>query len=407
MKNTIKEIKNCTGCGLCAFICPTGAISIVSDENREHFLYPHIDEQKCINCGLCKQKCPAQAKGNKVDRESNVYLYSKNEWSKLKLSSSGGAFQTIAEHFLMKGKTSIYGACWDGLKVIHKRITNIDELKNMLGSKYIQSYVSKDVYAQIKEDLRNNYNVVFSGTPCQVAAVRTFINKNEQERLLLIELLCHGVPSQWAFDKCIEHENKIIKGNIESFAFRHKIAFEKDNRNFLYTFSKNKNMYKTCGTFIFNPFYVAFHSYSIYRKSCYDCNFRNNRFSDIIIGDFWGLSKLLNNVNSNFDKSLMIPLTKKGKEVVESMCTDSNISVGQVDQFNESLFRNSTKNDKFTDFNVCINDFSYYKKLRPNIHLFITKISIKNFVKTLINLVLPKNKKMRHTELIYKVKKIK
>lgn len=90
-------------------------------------------------------------------------------------------------------------------------------------------------------------------------------------------------------------------------------------------------MYKTCGTFIFNPFYVAFHSYSIYRKSCYDCNFRNNRFSDIIIGDFWGLSKLLNNVNSNFDKSLMIPLTKKGKEVVESMCTDSNISVGQVD----------------------------------------------------------------------------
>ena len=75
------------------------------------------------------------------------------------------------------------------------------------------------------------------------------------------------------------------------------------------------------------------------------------------------------------------------------MCTDSNISVGQVDQFNESLFRNSTKNDKFTDFNVCINDFSYYKKLRPNIRLFITKISIKNFVKTLINLVLPKNKK--------------
>lgn len=407
MKNTVKEIKNCTGCGLCSFICPTGAISIVADENREHFLYPHIDEQKCIKCGLCKQKCPAQAKGITVDLENNVYLYAETEWSKLKLSSSGGAFQTIAEHLLKKGNSSVYGACWDSLKVVHKRITNIEELKKMLGSKYVQSYVSKDIYALIKKDLQNNYNVVFSGTPCQVAAVRTFLSKNEQEKVLLIELLCHGVPSQWAFDKCIEHENRIIKGSIESFSFRHKIAHEKDNRNFVYTFRKNRHMYKTVGSFLFNPYYAAFHSYSIYRKSCYDCNFRNNRLSDIIIGDFWGLSKLNADVKSNFDKSLMIPLTKKGKKVVKSMCTNNNFNVSQVDKFNESLFRNSTKNAKFADFNSRISDFSYYKKIRPNIRLFKAKISTKNFVKTMINLVLPRNKKMKHTELIYKIKKFK
>ncbi|MGI6713997.1 MAG: Coenzyme F420 hydrogenase/dehydrogenase, beta subunit C-terminal domain [Bacilli bacterium] len=402
---TINNIQFCTGCGLCAHLCPKDAIKIIEDPRRRHFLFPVIDKEKCINCGLCFQGCPVH-KEKKLDLDTKVYHFRHEDKNKLKESSSGGAFQKIAEIFLTKENVAVYGAAWSGLKVQHQRITSLDDLSLLLGSKYIQSLVDKNIYTSIKQDVKDGKEVLFSGTPCQVAAVHALLNEQEREKVLLIELLCHGVPNQWGFDRCIEQENKVIKGEIISFDFRHKTAYEKDNRQFSYVYQKENKNYEVVGQYFFFPYYYFFHSYSIYRDSCYQCNFRNNRLGDIIIGDFWGASKLDKTLPNDWDRSIMIPLTFKGEDIVHSIGTKKDIPVADISIYNESLLFDSKKDSGFVDFYEKIENLKYYKKKRINPHYLKFKIILRNTVKFCINLFLPKKQKKNYTKIVHFKNKI-
>ena len=407
--NNISKVSNCTGCGLCSFICPTGAIEIIEDENKNHFFFPQINEDKCIDCGLCLKKCPSLMQKDPFDLDRKCYLYQNKDKTKLLRSASGGAFNTIAEEVLSNGGV-VYGAAWDGLSVIHKRVDSLSELPCLNGSKYVQSYISRELYNQIKNDIKNNRKILFSGTPCQVAAVSVLFSYFKYDNGFLVEIICHGVPNQWTFRRAIELENERIHGNIYCFEFRHKKGFEKNNTAFKYCFSKGDNAYVVEGTNYYFPYYKAFHTYSIFRDSCYSCNFRSHRYGDLIIGDFWGLSKLNAKYKSDFDKSVVLPLTKKGELLCSEFAINTNYSVKNYGKFNEGLLCDSSKEKGFANFyneNASDNDLQYYKSnyyKNPKLNNF--KVKIKNAIKCVVNLFLPNSKKYKYYDYYYRKRRI-
>ncbi len=404
-KSRIDSINNCSGCGLCSFICPKNVIILSDDLNRDHFIYPTIDYDACVNCGLCFSKCPANNKEYiKLNHQSVFYFKMENETNLLK-SSSGGAFQTIATRFLSNGNAAVYGAAWDDeLTVSHIRVTELETLNKLYGSKYIQSKITKDIYKSILIDLKNGMNVLFSGTPCQVAAVSTLVeDKTLRENLFLIEILCHGVPNEWAFKKCIEYENNYIEGKIIKFDFRYKHSGAKDNRKFRYIYIKNNSYYETIADNYYFPFYSSFHDYSNFRESCYKCDYRENRFGDLILGDFWNIQLLDENISTDYNSSLVIPLSIKGEKLLPKECKLVSVPLKKLD--NDSLFNDSEYSATYHELYKKINSYKNYKMLKNKTRLLKQKNFFKNFVKFVLN-YFGLRKKYKYTSVSYSNKKL-
>lgn len=214
------EKQKCTGCGVCVSVCPKKCIKMVSDE--EGFLYPVIDENLCIHCNLCKRKCHA------LDiHEDNKYIpksfaaYSKNE-SVRSISSSGGIFYSLARNIIALNGV-VYGVVVNPKnEVVHTRAESIDEIKPMLGSKYVQSRIDDNIYQGIKNDLKAGKSVLFSGTPCQCGAIRHFAEKLNTEKLYLVSFVCHGVPSPLVWKQYIDWQIKQANSTVENVSFRDK-----------------------------------------------------------------------------------------------------------------------------------------------------------------------------------------
>ena len=212
---TIFDKTNCCGCGACSNICPKSCITMQADE--EGFLYPKINKKTCINCGLCEKICPIL---NKPKTYQILQCYAaKHKNSKIKLkSSSGGIFTALAENILKEGGV-VFGAAFDkDWNVRHTFCKNLNDLDKLRRSKYVQSDIGL-TYRQTKDFLDKECKVLFTGTPCQIAALRNFLGK-EYENLLTAELFCHGVPSPTVWQKFLEENTQ--KNRIKAIDFRHK-----------------------------------------------------------------------------------------------------------------------------------------------------------------------------------------
>lgn len=268
--------KKCTACSACINVCTKKCISYAVDENG--FSYPQIDDNECINCGACRKVCHVL---NDVEKKYPLKAYA--TWSSdpedRKSSTSGGA-ASVFYNTILQDNGMCFGATFDNnLSVVIKGYSDskVSEFKN---SKYVHSEMGGN-YRIIKDKLIQGHKVIFIGLPCQVAAIKTFLEK-DYDNLILVDIICHGTPP----DKHLkEHILSIEKNKKSKTSF---IKFREDNSFYFCSYSDNSCFYRKHKEL--DTYLLSFFDALNYYESCYNCKYAcNNRVSDITIGDFWGL----------------------------------------------------------------------------------------------------------------------
>lgn len=310
------NLSDCCGCRACEQICAHHAITM--HENEEGFIYPALNEEACMDCGLCEKVCPMMQAKQTIHPEGNTFAAQNQNEKDLATSSSGGMFVAIAKQIIANGG-AVYGAAFEnGPTLCHQRITTVEGLERLKGSKYLQSD-TRNVYLQVKQDLISGRPVYFVGTPCQVAGLRLFLRK-DYDGLITSDFVCHGTPSNKIFVNTISHIGQKISAKFESYSFRDKKVrgwsisssslWKKGNKKKYMIYSKDMEAY-----------YNAFIQGDIMRMSCYECPFaRIERCSDITLADYWGVREYDPDFPSiGKGVSLILPNTEKGKNLFEGL----------------------------------------------------------------------------------------
>lgn len=310
----------CTGCGVCAQVCPTHCISLVED--NEGFRRPIIQADKCIECGLCGNHCPANHDFNysKKLEQTEVYAAKARDVNILKESSSGGLFSVLARYVIERGG-SVFGCVLDDhLNPIHVEATTEKEIVAMRGSKYVQSD-TRDTFRKAKALLDNGKHVLYSGTPCQIAGLNSFLGK-DSDSLLTIDLICHGVPSNLFFHEYLRWLEKKLKCKITKYRFRDKRRMGWGSYGSMHYKKSQKAKTFTRWLTANNDYY--FHYFYLrgdnYRESCYRCKYaKATREGDFTLGDYWGIQKYHPEIDAKDGMSLVLVNTKKAKRVLSDI----------------------------------------------------------------------------------------
>jgi len=312
----IKNKKDCCGCSACANICPTNAITMQAAD--EGFFYPVIDKDNCINCGLCEKVCPMLDYDDKIEKLNKPKVY--GAWNlneKIReQSSSGGIFTVLAESILNR-EGIVVGAAFDSdLKLKHVIVNTLEELSLLRGSKYLQSDLS-DVLIPIRNFLKEGKRVLFTGTPCQVAGLNTFLKSHKYENLITCDIVCHGTPSPKIFGKYISENEEKEKQKVKSISFKDKSSGWKIYNQRL-TFSNKEKLIPAMQT----SFMKGFLQNLYLRPSCHSCPFSGiPRVADITLGDYWGVSKSYPELDDDKGTSLILINSSKGEQLF-SQITD-------------------------------------------------------------------------------------
>ncbi|PRR84088.1 Coenzyme F420 hydrogenase/dehydrogenase, beta subunit C-terminal domain [Clostridium vincentii] len=324
----------CFGCSACSQKCPKKCIEMVL--NSEGFLYPIIDESECIDCGMCQSVCPID-KGYDSSRSKCYAAYSKDN-SLIENSSSGGLFKELAETVLQK-EGMVYGAAFDNqLCLKHFSVENRDEIQRFIGSKYVQSDIN-ETYISVKKNLKYGRDVLFCGTPCQIHGLKLFLKK-DYDNLVLVDLVCHGVPSPKIFKDYINNIEKKKHIKIMDFKFRKKNKFG-ECYGFEYSGKKKNKIISNCSMGAFTPYGVGFFQGLCMRKSCYQCPYSSiKRSSDITLGDYWGIKKIHSQFANICGTSLILVNTVKGEKAISEIKSKINFIVSDINRakkFNHNL----------------------------------------------------------------------
>jgi len=307
--------QDCSGCTACQSICPTQAITMKTDE--EGFLYPEIDPEICVDCGLCRKVCPLQNEVDVQDRFAEPLVYAlKHKSDNVRMTSaSGGAYTAISDYALNTSCT-LYGVEFsEDFTVQHNGTTSEEGRNKFKGSKYVKSNLG-DVFKQVREELVNNRGVLFTGTPCEVAGLRKYLEvaKVKTDKLTLNDIICHGAPSALLWKQYLSFIQK--KSKLKSYTFRSK-EMSWQGYNVKAEFEDGKSKINTSDVMIYVN---IFGSDLALRPSCYNCKFTNlYRISDIMIGDFWGIEKSLPELDDDKGVSLIFVNTSKGQVVFEEI----------------------------------------------------------------------------------------
>ena len=399
-----KENKICTACGACENVCSKNAIKM--KEDAQGFLHPSIDEEKCINCKLCEKVCQSIDTLKKNFPSKTLALQSQDINISQK-SSSGGMFAQIAKYILSKNGI-VFGCTMEkipeGFDVKHIYIDDEKDLYKLQGSKYVQSNI-KNTYKEAKQFLDQNRLVLFSGTPCQIAGLKAFLQNKDYNNLITVDLSCTGTPSQKLFNDYIKFLENNNKKQIINFEFRNKIKMGWSCGNALITFEnkKQKIIYNS------SSYLNLFINGGIHRESCYNCQFTGlNRISDITIADCWGIEleypNLLKQNGGTLDKdkgiSLVLINTNKGEEILGKIKENliiENIDITKLKKYNRPLRRPIKLNDTSKQYLTIYEKFGYEamdkifkKNLGWKYYYYTIKEHTPQFIKNIIKLFMRK-----------------
>lgn len=364
--------EQCTGCSCCKNVCPTNAITFAED--HEGFLYPNIDYDKCIDCGLCYKTCPS-IKQNNLNAIKNAYVAINTKDNRL--STSGGIFPLLVD-FILKHKGYVCGTIIDEDNTIKHVVSNdLNVISKMRGSKYTQSSI-EGTFSEIKKILDSGKYCLFTGTPCQVAGLKSYL-KGENNKLICVDIVCHGVSNQKFLKKNIKEKYK----NAKLISFREKNIFE--GSVYKICFKKNN---KTIKKYYYeDAYYESFMRGISFRESCYKCHYATSkRIGDITIGDS---ACYRNNEIFKYDSAPSIVLinTDKGKFVFDNIknklkydSADLEKEIKNNEQLNKPTERKKERDEIFVDLNTMNYDL-FYKKYVSNLNFNGT---IKRDIKRLI-----------------------
>lgn len=310
----IVDKANCCGCMACEQKCPKKCIKMVSDV--EGFLYPQVDADKCIDCGLCNKVCPI-INENEPLKTPDPYIYQTPDANTLQNSSSGGAFTEIAKKIISRGGV-VFGAKFDDQwNVVHDYAQTNEELVAFQGSKYVQSYIGES-YKNVERFLREGKLVLFSGTPCQVQALKLFLRK-EYDNLVTLDVVCHGVPSPMIWRDYLAYINpknkKITHINLRDKKrgwARYSYLIEAGNEVLYDDYAANSEYLR------------GFIDHLYLRPSCHSCPAKKGKSnSDITLADCWGVDKVHPGMNNNTGLSAIMLNSIKAKTLCKEIVSDS------------------------------------------------------------------------------------
>ena len=312
----LAEKEYCTGCTACASVCPKGCITMLPDENG--FLSPVVEAEKCVGCGLCEKSCPVMTPLSTTAVCPRAYAaYSKDETIRLE-SSSGGVFTEIAKTVLKDGG-AVFGAAYnERFEVVHICVETEHDLAGLRGAKYAQSDL-RGVFDQVKDRLDRGQRVLFSGTPCQVGGLISYLRK-PYENLLTVDFVCHSVPSPMAWQAYVTYRaQQDNKGNPpESINLRSKeTGWSYYQYSNLFKYANCKKHVVRSGESLYMKLFVGGY---INRESCTNCRFKGyKRVSDLTIGDFWGIWDIAPEMDDNKGTSVVLVQSDRGAEVMDSL----------------------------------------------------------------------------------------
>lgn len=359
MNNISSLRQKCSGCGLCEHLCPKNAITMVE---KDGFLYPNVNENTCVYCGVCVKLCPVNSEKLTESNCIEAFAVKHKDSNVIFNSSSGGIFTALSDKILENNGYIIGADFDDDMNLVHTTTSTTEGRDRMRGSKYIQSN-TVGIYKAIRDLLNEDKPILFTGTPCQAAAVRkAFPNK---DNLYIVDIICHGVPSPEVWKKYVEFIEKKYKKKLTFFSFRNKSLSGWRKYSAKLTFDDKTEILHNDYT---GSFIELFRYDVCLRPSCTECNFTSmNRQGDITIGDFWGIENTIPEISDNKGISAVMINTEKGKRLFEQIKDKINVyptTQKDIAKKQPNLSVSSSYSNKASSFKQDLNNMPFEKILK-------------------------------------------
>lgn len=316
----LTDKRDCCGCGACAQRCPKQCIAL--HEDAEGFLYPVVNVASCIGCGLCEKVCPVINQGQ-ASEPLQICAAKNRDTAQRQFSSSGGLFIALAERVIAAGGV-VFGVVFDERwEAHHVAASTWGELHPMMRSKYVQSR-TEQTFREAENYLKAGREVLYAGTPCQIAGLRKFLRR-VWPRLLTVDLICHGVPSPGVWRRYLS-ELVTDGSEVAGVSFREKRRCGYDWKSYGFVVWERRASVpssvevKCSQPFGANPFMRGFLSDIYLRPSCYACPAKNGTSgADLTIADYWGIGSVRPGFEDEDGVGLAIVHTERGR-VAFSRC---------------------------------------------------------------------------------------